>query len=424
VCLISTVLFGLVPAVQASGIDLAAALKSESGGVVGGRGRAWVRSGLVLVQVSLSFVLLTGAGLLLKSLAAMRDTNPGFTTSGVLTTSVDLAAAGYDQQRMRTFEDLLIERLQSMGGVESAAFARTTPFSYRTYSTAPIGVDGFVAEPGEQPMVDYVEVGPEYLATMGIPLVAGREFTRADHETAPLVAVVNQAMAEQYWRGENPVGKRLQAKGRWMQVVGVAKDSKYRSLLEPRRAFFYVPMRQSTMGQGLEIRTALGAEAMSKALVREIKTLDANLAPGEIITMKEQVDRMSWTQRAAVTLLTVFGALALLLAGIGLYGVMSYAVSQSRRELALRMALGAGASDLLRIVISRGLALTLSGIGFGTMVALGLTRLMGDLLYKVSPRDPAPFAAAFVALTLAAAAACFLPAWRATRTDPVGALRD
>ncbi|MBZ5600824.1 MAG: ABC transporter permease [Acidobacteriia bacterium] len=423
VCLVSTILFGLVPAIQAGKIDLAAAMKSESGGVVGGRGRAWLRSSLVLVQVSLSFILLVGAGLLLKSLNAMRNTNPGFSWS-VLSGSVDMVAAGYDPQRIRTFEDQLIDRLESTGGVESAAFARVSPFTNRTFASAPIGVDGFVAEPGEQPVVDYDEVGPGYLATMGIPMASGREFTRADVETAPLVAIVNETMAQQYWRGEDPVGKRLQAKGRWMNVVGVAKTSKYRSLIESAKPFFYIPMRQSTMGQTLAIRTRLGPEAMNNVLVREIKALDANLAPGETITMREQVERMTWSQRAAVTLLTIFSSIALLLAGIGLYGVMSYAVSQSKRELGLRMALGANTGDLLRIVMARGLALTLTGIAAGAIAALGLTRLMGDLLYKVSPRDPESFASALAIMTAAAMAACFLPAWRAMRTDPVRALRE
>lgn len=424
VCLVSTILFGLVPAMQASKIDLAAAMKSDAGGVVGGRGRAWIRSGLVLVQVSLSFVLLVGAGLLLQSLEKMRNTSPGFSTTNVLTTGVDLVSAGYDATRIRNFQDQLIARVQALGGVESAAWSRITPFSYRGYFPAPIAVDGYVTEPDEQPMVEYNEVGPGYLATMGIPLVAGREFTIADNETAPPVAVVSQAMAAQYWRGEDPVGRRLQVKGKWIQVVGIAKDSKYRSLMETPKAFFYIPMRQGTAGQNLQIRTALGPQRMGNVLAREVKALDANLAPSEVITMREQVDRMTWTQHAAVCLLGIFGGIALVLAGIGLYGVMSYAVSQSTRELGLRMALGARASDLLRLVMSKGVALTAGGIVLGAMASLGLTRLMGDLLYKVSPRDPVAFGLAFVVMTVAALAACFLPAWRATRTDPVRALRD
>jgi predicted permease len=424
VCLISTLLFGLVPAMQTSRIDLASALKAESGGVVGGRRRALVRSSLVLVQVALSFVLLVGAGLLLQSLRGIQHTSPGFLTHGVLTSSVDLVAAGYDTQRKKTFEDDLTDRLQALGGVESVAFARMTPFSYRTYSSAPIAVDGYETPPGEQPTVDYNEVGPAYFATMGIPLVSGREFTRADIETAPLVAVVNESMAAQYWRGKDPVGSRLQVKGRWMQVVGVAKMSKYRNLPETPRPFFYVPMRQSSIGANLQIRTSLRPETMAKVLAREVHALDANLAPGETITMQEQVDRTTSVQQVAVAFLGVFGGLALLLAAIGLYGVMQYAVSQSTRELGLRMALGARASDLLRLVMSQGLALTAGGLVLGVAVALTMTRLIVGLLYKVSPRDPLAFGSAFVVMAAASLAACFLPAWRATRTDPVRALRD
>ncbi|PYQ84135.1 MAG: hypothetical protein DMG03_11745, partial [Acidobacteria bacterium] len=237
VCLGSTVLFGLVPAMLTSNIDLAGALRSESGGVIGGRSRASVRSTLVLVQVSLSFVLLVGAGLLIQSLQAVRNASPGFSTDGVLTTGVDLFTAGYDPQRAKNFQDELIDRLQALGGVESAALSRMTPFSYRNYSTAPIAVDGYDAPPDQQPAADYNEIGPGFLATMGIPLVSGREFTRADNERAPLVAVVDETMAAQFWRGVDPVGRRVQVKGRWMQIVGLARNARYRNLLETPKPF-------------------------------------------------------------------------------------------------------------------------------------------------------------------------------------------
>jgi ABC-type antimicrobial peptide transport system permease subunit len=211
--------------------------------------------------------------------------------------------------------------------------------------------------------------------------------------------------------------------GRWLQVVVVARNSKYSSLLEAPMPFFYIPLRQGTGGESFQIRTQLGPKALANALVREVKAIDANLAPGEVITLREQVNRRNWSQRAAVSLLAIFGSIALLLAGIGLYGVMSYAVSQSRRELGLRMALGASASDLLRIVMSHGLGLTFAGIAAGAGIALALTRLMGDLLYKVSPRDPGSFGWAFLVMTFASLAACLIPGVRATRTDPVRALR-
>ena len=423
VCLISTLLFGLVPALQTSKIDLASALKAESGGVVGGKRRALVRSSLVVVQVALSFVLLAGAGLLLQSLRAVQNTSPGF-TPGVLTSYVDLVAAGYDRQRIKNFDDAFIDRLQSVSGVQSAAMSRMTPFSYRSYSTAPIAVDGYEAPPDEQPTVDYNEVGPAFFATMGIPIVGGREFTAADNETGPPVAVVNEAMAAQFWRGRDPVGSRVQVKGHWLQVVGVAKMSKYRNLREMPRPFFYVPMRQSSMGTNIQIRTLLSPETMAKVLVREIHAIDTSLAPGELITMQEQVDRTTATQRIAVSMLGVFGGLALLLAAIGLYGVMSYTVSQSTRELGLRMALGASVPNLLRLVMSQGLALTSIGVVFGAVAALAMAKLIANLLYKVSPRDPLAFGVALLVMTIASTAACFLPAWRATRTDPVRALRD
>jgi macrolide transport system ATP-binding/permease protein len=425
VCLVATLVVGLVPALQSSKIDLAAALKADSAGVVGSRGRAWVRSGLVVVQVSLSFVLLVGAGLLLQSLQKIRTSSPGFSTRGVIYTSVDLVSAGYDAERARSFQDELIERVKALPGVESAAFARMTPLGYGTYSSTPIAVDGYVAPPEEQPTVEYNEVGEEYLATMGIPFVSGREFTRADDERSALVAVVNETMAERYWRGKNPLGERVQVKGRWMQVVGVAKDSKYESVREAPRPFFYVPRRQNfSVGAGLYIRTPLNPETMAAGLAREVHALDENLAPYEAITLQEQVDRSTAPQKVAVTLVGVLGGLALLLAAIGLYGVMSYAVSQSTRELGLRMALGAEASNVWRLVMSRGLELTAGGVLLGAAAALGLTRLLGNYLFKVSPRDPLAFGAAFAVMTIAALAACFLPAWRATRTDPARVLRD
>src|SRR5437899_40327 len=232
VCLATTLLMGLVPALQPGKIDLASSMKMESSGVVGGRGRAWVRSGLVVMQVSLSFVLLVGAGLLLQSLQKIRNTSPGFSTRGVQDTAIDLVSAGYTPARAQTFQDALLERVRSLPGVESAAFAKMTPLSYVSSATAPIVVDGYAPPPQESPTVDYNEVGEDYFVTMGIPLVAGREFTRADDEKGALVAVVNETMAQRFWQGRDPLGQRLQLKGRWMQVVGIAKDSKYSNVRE------------------------------------------------------------------------------------------------------------------------------------------------------------------------------------------------
>lgn len=424
VALAATVLFGLVPAMQASNVDLAGALKSDSGGVVGSRGKAWIRSSLVIVQVSLSFILLVGAGLLTKSLQAMRAADVGFATEGVLYGNVDMVAAGYDGARMRNFQDQLTDRVQAIPGVESMVWSKWVPFSLRSPNSASIVVEGYETATGQQPVVEYNEVGPGYFATTGTALLAGRDFSLADSPTTLPVAVVNEAMVQRFWRGENPVGRRFQANGRWLSVVGVARTAKYESLVESSKPFFYTALRQGQPGgANFQIRTHLGPEAVANALVRQIKAIDDNLAPGEVITMREQVDRRSWSERAAVTLLGIFGGIALLLSGIGLYGVMSYAVSQSMRELGLRMALGATGADLLRAVMWKAIQVTMLGICVGGAIALGLTRLMGDLLYKTSPHDPGSFGIAFITMALVATAASLFPAWRAMRTDPVRALR-
>jgi predicted permease len=425
VALLSTLMFALVPAIQTGKIDLNTALKSESRGAVGSGRRSRIRSSLVLVQVSLSFILLVGAGLLIQSLRQMRTASPGFSTQGMLTTGVNLLAAGYDATRAKIFQDALIDRIQNITGVESASYSRVRPFSYQPYSSAPIAIDGYQPPPNEQPTAQYNEVGPGYFATVGILLVSGREFTDADNETAPLVAVVNETMAAQYWLGGDPLGKRLKVNDRWMQVVGIAKASKYRTLLEIPNPFFYVPLKQNPSRLvSLNIRTRLDPGTMAAAMVREVHALDPDLAPLEVITMREQIDRSTSSQQIAVMLLGVFGGLALLLAAIGLYGVMSYAVSQSTRELGLRMAVGARPIDLFRLVMSRGLVLTAGGILLGAVAALGLTRLIGDLLFRVNPRDPWAFGSAFLVMTIVSLVACLLPAWRATRIDPVRALRD
>ena len=285
-------------------------------------------------------------------------------------------------------------------------------------------MDGYQPPPNQQPTVDYVQVAEDYFATLGIPIVSGRALARTDDENAPPIAIINETMAAKYWPGKNAVGQRVKVTDRWLEIVGIAKNSNYRTKLEAPMPFLYVPLRQNWGVQNtLLVRTRETPAALLNALSREVHALDANLAPRMPSRMQEQVDEMSYSQRLAVTLVAVFGATALFLAAIGLYAVMSYSVSQSTRELGVRMALGARASDVLRLVISRGLRLTTAGIVIGTIAALLLTRLMGNLLYKVSPRDPIAFGAALIVLIAVALIACFLPARRATRIDPVRALR-
>ena len=424
ICVLATLVFALVPAIQASHVDLSSALKSEAGGVLGGTGRSRLRSALVLVQVSLSFVLIAGTGLLLQSLNKMRNASPGF-SGDVVATGVDLFSAGYDLERAKIFHTQLLDRVRALSGIESASLTRVIPFTYTPYSTSPIEVDGYQPPANEQPTVDYNEVAEDYFGTIGIPVVSGREFARTDDENAPPVAIINETMAAKYWPGKKALGQRVKVRDRWLEIVGIAKNANYETKREPAKAFFYVPLRQDFgIQNSFVIRTRQTPGAILNALAPAVHALDANLALGRAYRLGEQVDRMSYSERLAVTLVALFGAMALFLAAIGLYAVMSYSVSQGTRELGLRMALGAGVKDLLRLVMSRGLRLTAAGIVIGIVAAVMLTRLMADLLYKVSPRDPIVFGTAFIILIVVAFIACFVPAWRATRIDPVQALHE
>src|SRR5438309_2923854 len=411
VCIGSTMLFALVPAIQASHVDLSGALKSEGSGMIGGSGRSRLRSVLVFVQVALSFVLIAGTGLVLRSLVRMQNADPGFSTRSVVVSSVDLFSAGYKPDRAKIFYEQLLERIRALPGVQSATLARLRPFSYGGYSSAPLEIEGYQPPRNEQLAADYNEVGEGYFATIGIPIVTGRQFARTDGENAPPVAVVNEMMATKYWPGKEAVGQRLKVKDKWMEVIGVAKNANYRTKLEQSTPFFYVPVRQNFFVQNnIIIRTDQSAAVVNNALAREVHALDANLAPLDAISLQEQVDLMSYTQRLAVALLAIFGGMALFLAAIGLYAVMSYLVSQSTRELGMRVALGAGARDILQLVLSRGLRLTIAGIAIGGITALLLTSLMGSLLYKVSRRDPIAFGLCLTILHASALLARFLPA--------------
>ena len=424
ICIGATMIFALMPAIHASHLDLSGALKSDGGGVVAGSSRSRLRSALVLVQVSLSFVLLAATGLLLQSLQQMQKTSPGFSTD-VIVSGADLVSAGYNLERAKTFDTELLDRVRELPAVESATLSRLIPFSYGTFSTASVAIDGYQPASDEQLNSSYLEVGDDYFKTLGIPIIAGREFQRADDENAVPVVVVNETMAAKYWPGKDPIGQRLKVKDRWLQIVGVAKNVKYEDKLELPRTFFYVPMRQNFLkSNALLIRTRETPGAVKAALAHEVQALDPNLAPTAPFRVQEQVDRKGYTQRLAATLIAIFGGMALFLAAIGLYAVMSYFVSQSTRELGLRMALGANPRDLLRLVVSRGLQLTAAGIVLGGVAALILTRLMGNLLYRVSPHDPLAFGSALVVITIASLSACFLPAWRATRINPIQALRQ
>lgn len=429
ICLISTLMFGLVPAVQTGNVDIAGAMKSEFGGLMGKRRRTtWMRSLLVAAQVAASFIVLVGGILLFQSLHRLRAADPGFSTDNVLTTFFDLIGAGYDQPRAKQFRDDLVRRVQAMPGVESASWTKIEPFSYATYFSAPISVDGYQAGSEERPTAEYNLVGPDYFKTMGIPILSGREFSRNDTENSYPAVVVTQKLVDKYWHGIDPVAKRIQVNDKWMQVIGVAKDTKYATFTEATRVFLYLCVDQKpTINMTLIVRTSRAAASLTPVLTHDVRSINPSLGLQEVITMREHVNRNALSsQQIVVALLSIFGGIALLLAAIGLYGVMSYSVSQSKRELGLRMALGASAPELFRIVISNGVIVAISGILAGSIIAAILTRWIDvkTFLYNVNPLDPLAFAVASVGMIVIAFVACLLPAWRATRTDPVQALRD
>src|SRR5215471_18299105 len=255
VCVGATMLFALMPAIHASHVDLSGALKTDGGGVVAGSNRSRLRSGLVLVQVSLSFVLLAGTGLLLQSLQRMQNTSPGFSTD-VIVSGADLVSAGYNLERAKAFDTQLLDRVREIPGVESAALTRLMPFSYNVFSEARLEFDTYQPAPDEQTSLSYVEIGEDYFKTLGIPIVAGREFQRADDENALPVTIVNETMAAKYWPEKDPIGQRIKMKDRWLQIVGVAKNVNYDTKQEPPRPFFYVPVRQNfVVSNNLLIRT-------------------------------------------------------------------------------------------------------------------------------------------------------------------------
>jgi predicted permease len=421
----STVLFALVPALQTSTVDLAAAMRAAAPGAVAGGTRGRLRATLVLVQVCLSVVLLVAAGLMVTSLRRLLSADPGFSTETVTTTSVNLFAAGYDSARAHRFEDDLLDRVSVIPGVSGAALARSLPFSTRPYDNGPILVDGYQAARDERPTADFNEVTPGYFATLGIPLVAGRDFTDADIDRSAPVAIVSRALAQRYWPNGSPIGKRLQLRGTWMRVVGVAADIKYRSLTELPGMLFYVPLAQMrSPAVNVFLRTVRpGVGGLASAIVSAVHAEDPEVSPYEVLSLREQVNRSTSGQQIMVTLLVIFGTVALLLAALGLYGMISYMVSQSTRELGLRMALGSTPAQLLTLVLASALRLTAAGIALGVVAALGTTRLLGDLLFRVSPRDPSIIAAVVAIIATAAVLACLVPAWRAARTDPIRALR-
>jgi putative ABC transport system permease protein len=429
VSVLSGALFGLAPAWYASKLDLIPMLKDD-GRTGGGRtARFSLRNLLVVSQVAVSLLLLICAGLFIRSLGQAQSLDPGFETERALTVPLDLESVGYDEARGRLFYPQLLDHVERVPGVQSASLAQHIPLMLSRNSYV-VAVEGYEATPGDYPLIDSNTVGPRYFETMDIPIIAGREFNRQDGQGAPFVVIINEMMARRFWAGtQSALGRRLRFPGRdntftpYYEVVGVVKDSKYGSPGEQPKSYFYLSsLQHHVQSQVLHVRTMGEPNLLRSALRDRILALDKGLLV-EVATMRENLVMAFFPARVAAWLLGLFGLLGLSLAVVGIYGVISYSVSQRTGEIGLRMALGAESRDILRLVIGKGMALTLIGVGLGGAVALALTRFLSSLLVGVSATDPLTFLVVSLLLTFVALLAALVPARRATKVDPLVALR-
>jgi predicted permease len=404
---------------QAASTDLIPMLKGTGAGRRGGRG--WMRGGLVAVQIALSLLLLLGAGLFLRALREAWRLDPGFDAAGVVTASIDLGPQGFDERRATEFFERLRERASAFPGVSSAALSMSVPFAGgggMLQATVP----GHVPAPGEMPFVQFNGVGADYLRTLRIPLVRGREFAPGEED----VAIVSEELARRFWPGADAVGKTISLGERGLLVVGVAREVKTFTLNEKPNGLMYVPLasRSGMPQRTLNVRVAPGREsAVAALLAAEVRRMNPDLPPPAFRSLREVIGDSLATQRLGAILVGAFGVAGLLLACVGVYGAMAYTVGQRTREIGVRMALGARAPAVLRLVLRQGVALTAAGLALGLAAALAATRVVGHLLYGVSATDPATFAAVSLILAATTLAAAYLPARRAARVDPMTALR-
>ncbi len=422
--------FGLVPALQSTRPNLVGALKDTA--AQGGAVRTRLRSVLVVAQISISLVVLIAAGLVVRTLQQLQTMNPGFETQNGLTMSFDLGLQGYDAARGQQFYRQLTERVQSLPGVESVAVTSYIPLSLNFNSRSAF-VEGKPAERGENvPSVMNAAVGPGYFKAMGTPLIQGREFTEQDQEKSEQVAVVNETFVRRLMpelqTPAEAVGRRFSyqgAGGPFMRIVGVAKAGKYFNIAEDPRSFAWAPMTQDYNSTGiLVVRSKGNPEALFGAVRGQILSLDPNLPIFDVKTLTEHMKLSLFPAKVAASVLGVFGFVALLLAAIGVYGITSYAVSQRTHEIGIRLALGAQLGDVLRLVLSHGLKLTIIGAVLGLFGAFLATRAITSVLYGVSATDPLTFGFVSFLLIGVALLACYVPARRATRVDPLIALRN
>jgi putative ABC transport system permease protein len=424
---VAGLIVGLLPALRASRADLNDVLRE--GGRGSAQGGSRMRKALVVAQIAVSLILLIGAGLFTRSLGQAQQMDLGFDPRNVLNLSMDVAQQGYDEARGRTFYKEVLTRVRSVPGVISASYAYAVPFGYYN-SSEYVNLEGQPpATDARRPAAGYNLVEPDYFSTMKVAVIRGRAFTETDDERGRPVAIVNEFMARKLWPGRDAVGQRFSFKGPdgpWMEVVGVVRDAKFTNLLADPEMYFLVPFAQHYNSlRVLQVRTAVPPRSVAVQIDRVVHGLDPNLPVYDVMTMEEglQGGNGLFLIRMGAMFAGALGILGLVLASVGVYGVVSYAASQRTQEIGIRMALGAQSRDVLRLVVSQGLMLVLIGVVGGLVVAGVLSRFLSTLLFGISPGDPVTFLSVPLVLGLMALIACFVPAMRATRVNPVTALR-
>jgi predicted permease len=420
------VLFGIVPSLQATKTDLASTLKDQASGVVGGGlGHLRLRKSLVVSQVALSLMLLIGAGLFARSLYNVKNIDSGIRTDHLISFAVQPSLNGYNQERMRSLFERLQENIARLPGIRATSMAEVALLAGDNENTS-IEIEGYHAKEDEDMNVEQNKIGPGFFATLGMPLLAGRDFTNADGPKAPLAVIVNDRFAKHFFGNESALGRRIHFRREKdsLEIVGVVRDGKIVDLREKPLRCVYLPYAQSQIGyMTFYARTTQEPAAAAQMLREEVRRQDSNLPIFNVRTMERQIDESLFLDRLVAALSASFGALATLLAAVGLYGVMAYMVVRRTREIGIRMALGADRREVLRLVMKEVVVLAAVGIGIAALASLAMGRLIQSQLLDVNARDPLVMAAATLALAAVALLAGFLPALRATRVDPLTALR-
>jgi predicted permease len=427
--LVTGLLFGLAPALQLSQTGVSLALRNEAPSIASSERLFSLRSALIFLQVALSLPLLIGAGLFLHSLRNLRGVNTGFVKENVFLATLNPAMNGYPQERIKSLYDHLLSRVRTLPGVRASSLTTSSVIS-GGWDQEGVKVEGYQPGPDENMSPNAAVVSPGYFATLGIPFVAGRDFAEQDTASRPKVVIINEMMAHYFFGTKDPLGKKIGTDDNPKappdrEIVGVVKDAKYVRLSEARRRHFYAPMAQEErlFDMTLQVRTADDPEKIGDLVRVQIHDLDANLPLYATTTLEIQIDNSLTQERLLTWLSSLFGLLAMLLASLGLSGVVAFSVACRTREIGIRMALGAQPGDILRSVVSRMAVLVAAGIAVGLAAAYGLSRLLGSMLYEVGSADPFSFAGACLLLGVVAALAAYLPAQRATQVDPVVALR-